>query len=216
MPLYSPKLVIFDCDGVVVDSVMAHCEVLSASFAKYGLKLTPQQCHDELGSGKMASIGEAAKKKGADLPENWIDEIYHQIFTRLRKGVPLISGIQEVLDHLDASNTPYCLASNGSKEKMSIMLGKSGIFDRFENAIFSAHAINSWKPDPQLFLHAAKRMKVLTQDCLVIEDSVTGVIAAKRAQMLCLGYAPKTDGQNLKAEGAFIFHNLHELIYILK
>lgn len=214
--LTPPKLVIFDCDGVIVDSVMAHCEVLANSFSKYGLNLTPEQCRDELGSGKMASIGDAATQLGARLPHDWIDEIYQQIYARLERGVPLIKGIPAVFDHLDNLDIPYCVASNGSKEKMAIMLERKGILRRFEGAIFSAHTINSWKPDPKLFQYAADTMKVLPKDCMVIEDSLTGVVAAKRAQMSCLAYSPDSAGENLKKEGAVVFHDMQDLPNILQ
>jgi len=209
--LASPKLVIFDCDGVIVDSVMAHCEVLALSFAKYGLNLTPEQCRDELGSGKMTSIGNAATRLGAQLPHYWIDEIYSQIYTRLEQGVPLIEGVVAVLDHLDSLGIPYCVASNGSEEKMAIMLEGNGVFNRLEDAIFSAHTIGSWKPDPKLFQHAADTMRVSPKDCIVIEDSITGVIAAKRAQMACLAYTPESDGKKLSEQGAVVFRSMKDL-----
>lgn len=206
-----PKLIIFDCDGVIVDSVMAHCEVLSANFAKYGLTLEPIEVRDQLGAGKMSGIGDAAKQMGAQLPDHWLDEIYQEIFDRLRQGVNLIPHVREVVQLLHKTNIPICVASNGSREKMEIMLGSSGILDFFKDAVFSAHTIGAWKPEPQLFLHAANTMNVVAENCIVIEDSATGAMAAKRAGMPCLGYAADTPPEELTELGAEIFTDMRQL-----
>ncbi|MFK5978855.1 MAG: HAD family phosphatase [Rhizobiaceae bacterium] len=205
-----PKLVIFDCDGVIVDSVMIHCEVQAANFAKYGLNITPKEVLS-FGAGKMSTIGEGATRLGAALPDDWVEEIYREIYARLELGVPTIDGVSEVLDRLEHSGVPFCLASNGSEEKMTIMLEKKGLLKRFEDAIFSAHTIGTWKPDPDLFQHAAKSMNVQPEECVVIEDSRTGVLAAKNAQMRCFGYAPDDDGDLLKNEGAIVFAKMQQL-----
>lgn len=209
-----PKLVIFDCDGVIVDSVMAHCEVQAESFAKYGLNITPQEVLG-FGAGKLSTIGDAATRLGAKLPDDWVDEVYREIFARLELGVAIIDGVLDVLDRLEHSCVPYCLASNGSEQKMAIMLEKKGVLKRFEGAIFSAHTIGIWKPEPGLFLHAAKSMKILPQDCVVIEDSHTGVLAAKRAKIKCFGYAPEGDGEALEKEGAIVFNHMQQLPKLL-
>lgn len=210
----SPKLVIFDCDGVIVDSVMAHCEVQAASFAKYGLDISPMEVLT-FGAGKMSTIGDAAERLGARLPGNWVEEIYSEIYARLNQGVPLINGVLDVLDQLEKTGIPYCLASNGSEEKMAIMLEKKGVLRRFEGAIFSAHTVGIWKPDPGLFQCAAETMNVSPHNCVVIEDSQTGVLAAKRAQMKCFGYSPDTDGEILKEQGAVVFNNMQDLPALL-
>lgn len=211
----TPKLIIFDCDGVLVDSVMAHCDVLSANFAKYGLEISPIDCRDKLGAGKMSEIGKAAQELGASLPENWLDEIYHEIFSRLKQGVPLIKGIENVLKSIKAKQIKICVASNGSCKKMEIMLGASGILDHFEGHIFSAHVVGVWKPDPGLFLHAATQMHEDPSDCIVIEDSPTGALAAKRAQMKCFGYAADTHADELTSHDAIAFTSMHEIPQLL-
>ncbi|MGO1120557.1 HAD family hydrolase [Rhodovibrionaceae bacterium A322] len=210
-----PKLVIFDCDGVIVDSVMAHCEVLSRNLQGYGLSLSPLECRDKLGAGKMSVIGQTAELLGACLPPDWTKEIYAQIFARLEEGVALIDGIEAVLDQLDAAGVAYCVASNGSKEKMALMLRGKDLLPRFEEALFSAHTLGVWKPNPNLFLAAAQDMGVGPQDCVVIEDSPTGVLAARRAGMLCFGYAP--DGSELSSDeqGVTLFRHMRDLPALL-
>lgn len=210
-----PKLIIFDCDGVLVDSVMAHCDVLSANFAKYGLEISPIDCRDKLGAGKMSEIGIAAQKLGASLPVDWLDEIYQEIFSRLKLGVPLINGIEDVLKDIKAKQIKICVASNGSCKKMEIMLGASGILDHFDGYIYSAHDVGIWKPNPGLFLHAAGQMYEAPSDCIVIEDSPTGALAAKRAEMKCFGYAADTHADELTSHGAIAFSTMHEIPQLL-
>ncbi len=207
----TPNLIIFDCDGVLVDSVMAHCEVLSTNFAKYGLEISPIDCRDKLGAGKMSEIGNAAQKLGASLPDHWLDEIYYEIFTRLEQGVPLIDGIEDVLKQIKAEQIKICVASNGSRKKMEIMLGASGLLSHFDEYIYSAHDVGVWKPDPGLFLHAAGQMREDVSECIVIEDSPTGALAAKRADMKCLGYAADTNANDLISHGATKFLSMREI-----
>lgn len=206
-----PKLVIFDCDGVLVDSVMAHSEVMSDNFARYDLHMSPVEVRDVLGAGKMSEIGEAAKKLGAKLPDHWLDEIYTEIFDRLRQGVELIPDVKDVVERVADAGIPICVASNGSVEKMKIMLGSSGLLDMFDDAIFSAHDVKSWKPEPGLFFHALETMNVQPNNCVVIEDSPTGADAAQRAGIKCLGYAADTNPSNLVEFNAHIFHDMRDV-----
>lgn len=215
MTTKTPQLIIFDCDGVLIDSVMAHCEVLSSNFAKYGLEISPVDCRDKLGAGKMSEIGSAAQELGATLPENWLDEIYHEIFTRLEGGVPLIEGIEDVLIAIKAKHIKICVASNGSCKKMEIMLGASGLLNYFDGNIYSAHDVGIWKPEPGLFLHAAAQMHEAPSDCVVIEDSPTGALAAKRANMKCFGYAADTGADELTSHGATTFLSMREITQLL-
>lgn len=211
----TPKLIIFDCDGVLVDSEMAHCEVLSANFARYGLEITPIDCRDKLGAGKMSMIGDAAQKLGASLPDNWLDEIYHEVFSRLKLGVSLIEGIEDVLEDIKSKQIKMCVASNGSRAKMEIMLGESGLLDHFDGHIYSAHEVGIWKPDPGLFLHAAEQLHEEPSDCVVIEDSPTGALAAQLACMKCFGYAADTPAKGLTGHGATAFSSMYEIPKLL-
>ncbi len=206
-----PELVIFDCDGVLVDGEMAHCDVMSENFARYGLGITPQECMQTFAGGKMATIGERAARMGAQLPPGWIDEIYAEIFARLEQGVPVVAGVLDVLDRLQRAGIAFCVASNGSEDKMAITLGLHGILPRFEGAVFSAHSVGIWKPDPRLFQHAARTMGVTPAQCVVIEDSITGAAAARQAGMACFGYAADNDGARLAGEGAVLFHEMATL-----
>jgi beta-phosphoglucomutase-like phosphatase (HAD superfamily) len=130
------RLVIFDCDGVIVDSVPVHSEVIARSLSGYGLNISAAEAEVVLGSGKMSGVAQKARELGADLPENWDKEVLSLIFQELRKGVPLIPEIHSALDALDDLGIGYCVASNGSRAKMQIMLGDTGILERASGAVF--------------------------------------------------------------------------------
>lgn len=206
-----PKLVIFDCDGVLVDSEGAHSDVVSRNLARYGLTLTADECHALFVGTRMAAIGAVAAGMGATLPDDWVEEVYGEVFVRLKEGVPVIAGIPRLLDTLDAAGIAFCVASNGSEDKMAITLGGNRILDRFEDRMFSAYTLGTWKPDPGLFLHAAAAFGVAPPDCVVVEDSQTGTIAARQAGMRCYGYAPNGDGARLAGEGATVFRDMAAL-----
>lgn len=212
----TPKLVIFDCDGVLVDSEPASNQALIENLARYGLTLTMEQSMAHFVGCTMSGVMEKARSLGAVLPENWIGEIYAETFARLRQGVPLMPGVSELLARLDAAGIPVCAASNGSEEKMRITLGQNGLWERFHpQALFSAHSLGVAKPEPGLFLAAASHFGVQARDCLVIEDSGSGVTAAVRAGMRCLGYAPQGQGQRLAALGAEMFSDMAEVPALL-
>jgi len=210
-----PELVIFDCDGVLVDSEVVSNQVMVNNLARYGLSLTLEECMDRFVGNTMMAVKTNAQNLGAQLPPDWIDEVYEETYARLKQGVPVIEGIAEILDTLDRAGIAYCVASNGSEEKMAITLGHTGLLTRFENAMFSAHSLGTAKPDPQMFLHAAKTFNATPGSCIVIEDSPSGVTAARRANMKCLGYAAHNDGRKLAQEGAEVFHDMSKLIEIL-
>ncbi|PCJ08492.1 MAG: haloacid dehalogenase [Rhodobacteraceae bacterium] len=202
----TPKLVIFDCDGVLVDSEGMSNQVLIDNLARFGLQLQLSDCMDLFVGGTIKGVMGTAREMGADLPPTWVEDVYQEIYLSLESGVPLVPGIPELLALLDRRGIPCCVASNGSEEKMRITLGQNGLWERFHpNAMFSAHTLGVAKPEPGLFLAAASHFDVQARDCLVIEDSATGATAALRAGMRCLGYAPEGNGERLAEQGAEVF-----------
>ena len=204
-------LILFDCDGVLVDSEGPSNVVLAKNLSGHGLAMTPEDCEAHFVGGTMAMVGEKAREMGAHLPDNWIDEIYAQIYARLAEGVDVIAGIPEVLDRLEALGIPFCVGSNGSEEKMKITLGQTGLWERFSGAIYSAHTLGVAKPDPDLYLIAAERHGIDPARCVVVEDSLAGVTAAIRADMRCLAYVAKGDGARLSDQGAEIIRHMSEI-----
>ncbi len=207
-----PKLVIFDCDGVLVDTETAICEVLVQNLARFGLELTLEKCMNLFVGGTMAGTKITAMEHGAELPDDWTDEIYREMYDRLRVGVDVVSGIPALLDLLDAAQVPFCVASNGSEDKMKISLGQNDLWDRFyPKAMFSAHTLGVSKPDPGLFLAAVNAFGMAPQDCVVVEDSPTGALAAQRAGIRCIGYAPHGGADKLSAVGAEIISDMGQI-----
>ena len=205
----TPKLVIFDCDGVLVDSEPASNQAMADNLARHGLDLTLEQARAYFTGGTMADVMAKARSLGADLPENWVAEIHAETYARLKEGIPLTAGIPDLLAQLDAHGIPVCVASNGSEEKRRGTLGQNGLWERFHpQAMFSAQSLGVAKPEPGLFLAAASHFGVQARDCLVIEDSGSGVTAAVRAGMRCLGYAPQGGGGRLSALGAEVFDDM--------
>lgn len=208
----TPKLVIFDCDGVLVDSEVVSNQVVMANLARHGLELTLEQAMAQFVGGTMAGVMEKARAMGATLPQDWVSQVYAETYARLEQGVPLVPGIPALLARLDGCGIPVCVASNGSEQKMRITLGQNGLWDRFHpQAMFSAHSLGVAKPEPGLFLAAASHFGVQARDCLVIEDSASGVTAAVRAGMRCLAYAPHGGGASLAALGAEVFADMAEV-----
>jgi HAD superfamily hydrolase (TIGR01509 family) len=202
----TPKLVIFDCDGVLVDSEVASNQVVADNLARFGLHLSLSESMKLFVGATMDDVLQIAQDRGADLPPTWIDDVYRETYERLQQGVPLVPGIPELLATLDREGIPCCVASNGSEGKMRITLGQNDLWDRFHpNAMFSANTLGVAKPEPGLFLAAASHFDVQARDCLVIEDSATGATAALRAGMRCLGYAPEGTGAKLAEQGAEVF-----------
>ncbi len=208
-----PKLVIFDCDGVLVDTEGATNAVLAANLSRYGPALTPAQCLEVFVGGTMKSVGEDARASGYDLPEGWLDEIYAEMFARLREGVEVLPGIVDVLDTLDRQAIPSCIGSNGPMAKMEITLKPSGLWQRFDGRIFSPHVIGmaNAKPAPGLFLHAAREMGVAPADAVVIEDSYFGACGARAAGIRCFGYCADTPRDRLQEAGAIPFDDMTAL-----
>lgn len=212
-----PDLVIFDCDGVIVDSEPLTNAVLADQLRPYGLDLSPEEAASRFVGGTMAQTAERVRALGHDLPEDWVDGIYAAMFERLRQGTPLIEGVVEVFDRLDVAGIPCCIASNGPMAKMEITLGQNGLLERFQGRIFSAHDVGpeNAKPNPGLFLIAAETMGFGPGGSLVIEDTATGARAAKAAGMVCFGHAADTPVEKLTAEGATPFFAMADLPELL-
>ena len=206
-----PKLIIFDCDGVLVDSEPTSNQALVDNLAGYGLPLTLEESMRLFVGGSMQGVQVRAKELGAKLPDNWIDEIYSEMYSRLREGVEPIPGVIDALQVITDAGLPVCVASNGSDEKMHITLGSTGLMHYFKDAMFSAHSLGVWKPDPGLFLAAATQFGIAPNECVVIEDSLTGATAASNAGMSCMAYTPEHADERFAEAGATCFRQMQAL-----
>ncbi len=208
-----PQAVIFDCDGVVVDSEPMLFSLLQQDLARHGLPLDHRGMQQELLGLTLQALREKANAMGARLPGDWCDDFYARLYRVLAEGTPLVPGIPDVLDALDRAGVPCAIGSNGSLEKMQITLGQHGLIPRFFG-LYSGQALGKPKPAPDLYLHVAAEMGVDATAAVVVEDSATGARAARLAGMRCLGYVPHGD-PGLAAEGAELFTSMVDLPGIL-
>ncbi|MGP3696960.1 HAD-IA family hydrolase [Rhodobacter sp. NSM] len=208
--------IIFDCDGVLVDSEPASFDLLGEDLARHGLTLG----HDELAAhflgGTIPGAAVKARRLGADLPETWVEDFYERLYARLAEGTPLIPHVEGVIAALDRAGIPYAVGSNGSDRKMQVTLGQHPeLLAKLNGRLFSGQALGAPKPAPDLYLHAARALGIEPGRCAVIEDSATGARAAQAAGMCCFGYAPAGGAAALEAEGARVFTDMRELPALL-
>lgn len=203
-----PDLVIFDCDGVLVDSDQISLRIQAEWISALGLAMSYDDCvRDFLGLGMPATLRILAERLGRPVPEGWETELDSAVREGFRRELRPVPGIVEALQALD---TPMCVASSGSHEKMRLTLGLTGLWDWFAGRIFSADEVQRGKPSPDLFLHAASRMSTSPERCMVVEDSPFGIAAAKAAGMAALGFAAATPAARLDGADA-VFNTMEEL-----
>ena len=196
-----PELVIFDCDGVLVDSEPITARVLAANLTRHGWRVGPEDADRFFTGGTIFGVRDVALENGAALPDDWVDAVYQEIFAALA-DVPAVDGVEPVLDLLDAAAIPYCIGSNGPHEKMDVTLVGAGIAERFDGRRFSAREVEEPKPAPDLFLFAAEQMGLAPGRCVVVGDTINDAKAARSAGMRCLGYAAHTSPDDFYAHGA--------------
>ena len=206
----SIELVIFDCDGVLVDSERLAVRVDVQVLAALGWPLSEQDIIDRfVGRSHAFFISEVEAHLGRRLPTDWEDEfhpLYRKAFAAHLTPVP---GVVEALDRI---TLPTCVASSGTHEKMRYTLGLTGLYERFVGRIFSVEEVTNGKPAPDLFLHAAERMGVEPSACAVVEDSRHGVEAARAAGMLAFGFAGGlTSAERLRGPRTIVFSDMREL-----
>lgn len=211
-----PELIIFDCDGVLVDSEIIFNQVLVEYLGERGFKVNLKESMGLFVGGSMESVQSTVEARGIDLPEAWVADVYARVLARLEQGVDPVKGIPELIERLIYLDVPYCVASNGPIHKMELTLGKTGLLENFENRMFSAYEVNIWKPEPGLFLHAANQFSTRAENCVVIEDSGTGTLAAKNAKMPCLGFAPEGPDKRLEENGAICFSSMNDVVQLLR
>ena len=176
---------IFDCDGVLVDSDRIALRIQAERITALGMPTTYDDCvRDFLGLGMPGTLRILEERLGRSLPAGWEEELDVAVREAFRRELRPVAGVPETLDRIDL---PTCIASSGSQEKMRLTLGLTGLRERFEGRIFSADEVARGKPAPDLFLHAAARMAVSPARCVVVEDSPLGVTGAGLAQT---GVAP--------------------------
>jgi HAD superfamily hydrolase (TIGR01509 family) len=206
-------LVIFDCDGVLVDSEAISNDVLARMLTREGLPTTLLEARRYYEGRLLADIRSCAEAKlGRSLPPDWLSEYEHARAEAFRRGLEPVAGAAEAVQRVKEAGLKVCVASQGALEKTRMTLGLTGLLDLFPpHALFSAHDVPRPKPDPALFLHAAATMNAKPSTCVVIEDTPSGVMAAIAAGMRAIGYAADSDERALRNAGAEIIRSLNEL-----
>ena len=204
---------IFDCDGVLVDSERLNNSAWSTYFTEMGIPMTVEQAM-ALFKGFDNATGKtlAEAKFGIRLPDDFVRTMEKREQAAVAKAdLRAIPGARHAVDRVLAAGCAVCVASNGEVAKMQITLGRTGLLDRFEGRIFSRDHVARGKPAPDLFLYAAEQMGVSPSECVVIEDSAAGVRGAVEAGMRVLGYAPKRDDEGLSDLGAEVFPSMADV-----
>lgn len=185
----TPQLVIFDCDGVLVDTEPTTNAVIAEDLAGRGLAIAPEKVGALFLGGTMQGVGRTAKDMGADIPTDWLDIIYSKMFAALDRGVPVFDDVERFLDALESADIATAIASNGPMHKMKISLTPSGLFDRFEGRICSGHDYTP-KPNPHMIHHAMQQAGVSAAQTIFIDDSANGAKAGIAAGVRTFGFDP--------------------------
>jgi HAD superfamily hydrolase (TIGR01509 family) len=211
------KLVIFDCDGVLVDSEGISNAVLARALNGEGLETTAEQSRrDHQGLLLADIVARAEAKLGRRLPGDWTERFERDRAEVFHRELQPIPGAAEAIERAQAAGLAVCVASQGKLEKTRLSLELTGLRHLFpEGTLFSAYEVPRGKPYPDLFLHAAATMGVSASQSVVVEDTPSGVEAAVAAEMRVFGYAADSDEAALRAAGAETFHSMEELPALL-
>jgi HAD superfamily hydrolase (TIGR01509 family) len=211
-------LIIFDCDGVLVDSERIANRLVAEALTEAGLPISAGGAINDFLGGKLTLIKIGAEEKlGHKLPDDWVEKIYEKEFEAFHRELEKVPGIDGVLDAIEAAGVPMCVGSNGPPNKMEVSLGVTGLYPRFDGRIYSADHVGVAKPAPDLYLYCAKQMGVEPARCVVVEDSPRGAMAGVAAGMTVFGFGADSDAGKLRAVGcADVFMEMPELVGLLR
>ncbi|WP_030017987.1 HAD family hydrolase [Streptomyces monomycini] len=212
-------LIIFDNDGVLVDSEPLSNTILAGYLTELGHPTSYEESIRDYMGAAVHRVHDLVKERtGQLLPEDFETTLHARVFEAFERELEPVAGVDEVLGTLTADGTPYCVASSGSHERIRVGHRKTGLDEWFEEEwIFSSQDVGQGKPAPGLFLHAAREMGVAPERCVVIEDSPLGVQAAVAAGMDVYGFTARTSAAELTAaaEVTGLFARMAELPELL-
>jgi HAD superfamily hydrolase (TIGR01509 family) len=214
MTAAAPQLVIFDCDGVLVDSEPISNEVLAGELTAAGLQTTPAEAIATYKGRLLSDVVELAESRlGRSLPEGFVAEYERKRTLEFRRRLRAVDGAAEAVRRVRAASIEVCVASQGKPEKTELTLSLTGLRPLFgAEALFSAYSVPRGKPHPDLFLFAAQKMGATPERCAVVEDTELGVSAGVAAGMRVFGYVGDADEAALRAAGASdVLQRLSEL-----
>jgi HAD superfamily hydrolase (TIGR01509 family) len=211
-----PRLVVFDMDGVLVDSERIANRIFHAMLAEHGVPLTLEQATRRYVGRSMAfAIADVEKNFGIVLPPDFAETERAKVLAAYEGELQPVAGVPQLLEGLAL---PFCLASSSDPPRIKRSLELGGLLHHFEGRCFSATQVANGKPAPDLFLFAAATMGFAPADCVVIEDTLAGLAAAKAAGMKAYAYAGAghTDRSELAATGAVVVDRMAELATVLR
>jgi HAD superfamily hydrolase (TIGR01509 family) len=208
------QLIIFDCDGVLVDSEPISNRIMAEVLSANGLPTTLAMCYEHFMGRTMSDcVSILASRFGHTVTADFVDTVRARTLAALREEIEPVAGIAAALARIPV---PMCVASSGQLVKMRTTLGQTGLLHHFEDRLFSAAGMTRGKPHPDIFLHAAESMGAQPATCAVVEDSLAGVRAGVAAGMTVFAYAGLTDAEKLSAAGGRIFTDMHDLPALLE
>jgi len=206
------RLVIFDCDGVLVDSEGTAARVTAREVSLLGWPLTPDEAMAQFVGLRLSDMPAlVAAHTGEPLPPSWVENLRDKLIEALAFEVEPMPGAADVLRATAALGLPYRIASNSSHEEMTVKFARTGLTPLVEGRTHSARDVRAGKPAPDVFLAAAAAQGVPPQACVVVEDSLPGIRGALAAGMACIGLDPHGPGEALRAAGAYPVKALSEL-----
>lgn len=208
------SLVIFDCDGVLIDSEPIGNRVFAEIVTEVGWPTTEAECHKRFrGMSVETAMRLIEAEIGRPLPPGWADEVWARSRKAFEVGVDAIPGVGDVVQAVVDADIATCVASSSEFDHIDVNLARAGLRHHFGDRIFNAAMVARGKPAPDLFLHAAAEMGHAPDGCIVVEDSLAGVQAGVAAGMRVFGYVgdPHTDGTALTRAGAHVFDDMRAL-----
>lgn len=214
------ELIIFDCDGVLIDSEVVGCAVDAEALTEAGIPIALEDILQRFtGTTSREMYETLVAEHGRPLPDDFAERVRRRTDEVFERDLRAIEGIHEVLDQIDLR---ACVASSSTYRRLQKTLGMTKLYDCFFPHIFSAESVARGKPAPDLFLHVAEQMRTAPERCLVIEDSVRGVQAGIAAGMRVLGFVggshcgPDSEAQLLAAGAELVFARMAELPALLR
>lgn len=210
------EMVIFDCDGVLIDSEALSNRVAAEMLSEAGWLMTEEECTQRFIGLSFGAVQRAAEAHlGLSLGDDRVRRLVDRTVAVMAADVEPVPGAREALDAVSGLGLPWRIASNSSHMEMDAKFGRTGWLDLVAGRVHSAADIvargGAAKPAPDIFLAAADAEGVAAAHCLVIEDSPAGATAARAAGMDCLGFARHGDDPHLRAAGAVLFRSMHDI-----
>lgn len=203
------KCIIFDCDGVLVDSEPIGNRVLVAMANQLGASIDLDYAYRHFKGGSIEGcMTKISKLIDTSLPQDFESQYRQQSFEMFKKEIQPIDGVLELVKSLEL---PFCVASSGPENKIRLNLELTGLLPYFQEKIFSCYTIQKWKPDPAVFIWAGETMGFQPHECLVIEDSITGIIAAKAGGFNVFGFTAHDYNNELNAHADLVFDAMDQL-----